>query len=410
MVKFNFAYSTLNPMSILYLFGAVQSLFFVVLVLSKKEKYLSDYLLVCWLTAMGLQLISYYVFHEEMYDSWLVWPALLILPPLIYVHGPLLYLYTMSLVHRNYSFKLKSLLHFMPLATSIFYYLYLIVFKANGDAGYFVSRPVVSEYLSIIFYLLNIFLNPVYVVVVLFKLADHQQKIKMNFSYVEKINLNWLKILAIGLGSISLIVWIVHIISNLNLIHNDFSRDSWIFLSVTIFVFVAGYFGFKQGVIYKFFPQAETEHNSIHYLKERSPEISPGNQIHDKKKYEKSQLSPEQAKDIFQSLNKYVVEEKAFARSELSLDEVASAIDVTSHTLSQLLNVFLRMNFFNYVNHQRVNFVKQMLVDPDFDKFSLMGIAEEAGFNSKSSFNRIFKKKTGMTPSQYKLNHKNNSI
>jgi hypothetical protein len=81
-------------MSMIYLLGAVQSLFFVVLVLSKKEKHTSDYLLVCWLAAMGAQLISYYVFHEEMYDSWLVWPALLLLPPLIYAHGPLLYLYT----------------------------------------------------------------------------------------------------------------------------------------------------------------------------------------------------------------------------------------------------------------------------------------------------------------------------
>jgi hypothetical protein len=132
-----------------------------------------------------------------------------------------------------------------------------MVFKAHGDSGYFASRPVVSEYLSITFYLLNIFLNPVYVVIVLFKLADHQQRIKMNFSYVEKINLNWLRLLAIGLGTVSLTVWIVHIISNLNIINNSFSRDSWIFLSVTIFVFVAGYFGFKQGVIYKFSPKPE---------------------------------------------------------------------------------------------------------------------------------------------------------
>jgi len=285
-----------------------------------------------------------------------------------------------------------------------------MVFKSNGDAGYFVSRPVVSEYLSITFYLLNIFLNPIYVVIVLFKLADHQQKIKMNFSYVEKINLNWLKLLAIGLGSVSLIVWIVHIISNFNIIQNNFSRDSWIFLSVTIFVFVAGYFGFKQGVIYKISPQAETVHNSELFLKNKSLEELSWKHIQDKKKYEKSQLSPEQAKDIFQRLNKFVLEEKAFARSELSLDEVASAIDVSSHTLSQLLNVFLKMNFFNYVNEQRVNFVKQMLIDSDFDKFSLMGIAEEAGFNSKSSFNRIFKNETGMTPSQYKHIHKHDSV
>jgi hypothetical protein len=66
-----------------------------------------------------------------------------------------------------------------------------MIFKANGDPGYFASRPVVSEYLSITFYLFNLFLNPVYVVIVLFKLSDHQQIIKMSFSYVEKINLNF---------------------------------------------------------------------------------------------------------------------------------------------------------------------------------------------------------------------------
>jgi len=397
-------------MSIIYLLGAVQSLFFVVLVLSKKGKSSSDYLLLCWLAAMGVHLVSYYVIHEEMYDSFLVWPALLFFPPLIYAHGPLLYLYTLSLVNRKYTFELKNLLHFIPLLTSLFYYLYLMGFKAGGDPGYFASRPVVSEYLSITFYLFNIFLNPVYVVIVLFKLTDHKQKIRMNFSYLEKINLNWLKLLAIGLGSVSLIVWIVHIISNLNIIQNNFSRDSWIFLSVTVFVFIAGYFGFKQGVIYKFLPQPETLHNSNLERKEKSPEGSSGIHIHEKKKYEKSQLSPEQAKDIYQKLNKFVIDEKAFARSELSLDEVASGINVTSHTLSQLLNVFIKKNFFNYVNEHRVNFVKQMLTDADFDKFSLMGIAEEAGFNSKSSFNRIFKKETGMTPSQYKTIHKHNSV
>ena len=57
------------------------------------------------------------------------------------------------------------------------------------------------------------------------------------------------------------------------------------------------------------------------------------------------------------------------------------------------------------MNEQRVNHVRQMLIDPDFDKYSLLGIAIEAGFNSKSSFNRIFKKETGMTPSQYKTAH-----
>lgn len=64
--------------------------------------------------------------------------------------------------------------------------LFLLVFKANGDPGFFSTKPVVSEYLSITFYLLNIFLNPVYVVIELFKIADHQQRIKMNFHMLKR--------------------------------------------------------------------------------------------------------------------------------------------------------------------------------------------------------------------------------
>ena len=375
-------------MAIVFLFGAVQALFFVILVFSKKEKHSSDYLLITWLIALGLQLTGYYAIHERLYDSILLVPLILLLPPLIYVHGPLLFLYTSSLSSTRKSFQIKNLLHFVPAFLSLTYYLFAFIFKAQRDLAYFETNPIVSDYLSITFYLLNIFLNPVYVVLVLFKIADHQSKIRMNFSYLEKINLNWLKLLAIGLGTISLTVWVVHIISNLNIVEGDFSRDFWIFLSVTLFVFVIGYFGFRQGVIYKFAVQSDP---------------TPGQED---KKYEKSQLSQEEAELIMQKLDQYMVREKAFVKSDLSLMDVSSALDISPHTLSQILNVFIRKNFFNYVNEQRVNLVKQMLSDPGFDKYSLLGIALEAGFNSKSSFNRIFKNETGMTPTYYKILHK----
>ena len=108
-----------------------------------------------------------------------------------------------------------------------------------------------------------------------------------------------------------------------------------------------------------------------------------------------------------EKLEKYMAEGKAFTNSELSLDDVASEININSHTLSQLLNVFIQKNFFNYVNEFRVEQVKQMLLDPEYKNYSLLGISEEAGFNSKSSFNRIFKKLTGMTPSEYKIKNTN---
>lgn len=395
-------------MSVIFLLGAIQALFFVALMLSKKERHKSDSLLIVWLLAMGIQLISYYLIERKLYDPSLAEIIILLLPPLIYVHGPLLFLYTNSLVYKTTSFKINSLLHFIPFIASFLYYQYLNIFEANGDSSYFTSGSVKFEYLSLGFYLLNIFLNPVYVVIVLLKITRHQRKIKMNFSYLENINLNWLKVLAIGLGSISLIVWIVHIISILGTIENNINRDFWIFLSVTVFVFMAGYFGFKQGVIYKFVTHEESpEEREAGTGKQQNPETG-GKLVVSNSKYEKSQLGEKEADEIIDKLNRFMSENRAFINSELSLEDVALGIHINSHTLSQILNVFIKKNFFVYVNAYRVNRVKEMLVDAAFNNYSLLGIAEEAGFNSKSSFNRIFKNETGMTPTEYKSCHAGN--
>jgi AraC-like DNA-binding protein len=229
----------------------------------------------------------------------------------------------------------------------------------------------------------------------------------MNFSNLESINLNWLRVLAVGLGSVSIIVWIVHIISNLNIIDHNVSRDFWIFLSVTIFVFIAGYFGFRQGVIYKFEPNEEKSQGVV-AVNDSAYSKKAGKIVLENKKYEKSQLSKKDAERIIEKLGRYMVDEKAYTNCDLSLEEVAQNIGITSHTLSQILNVFIQKNFFNYVNEYRVERVKNMLTDQTYNNLSLVGIALEAGFNSKSSFNRIFKKTTGMTPTDFK--NKNSGI
>jgi AraC-like DNA-binding protein len=72
--------------------------------------------------------------------------------------------------------------------------------------------------------------------------------------------------------------------------------------------------------------------------------------------------------------------------------------------LSQIINEYYQQNFFDFVNSYRIEAVKSKLQKPDYDAYSLLAIAYECGFGSKSSFNRIFKNITGQTPTQYKKN------
>lgn len=94
--------------------------------------------------------------------------------------------------------------------------------------------------------------------------------------------------------------------------------------------------------------------------------------------------------------------EKPYLEADLSLPELANKLDIPSHHLSRVINEQFGVNFFDFVNQYRVEEVKSRINNPEFENLSLLGIAFDCGFNTKSAFNRVFKKMTGFTPSEYK--------
>lgn len=120
-----------------------------------------------------------------------------------------------------------------------------------------------------------------------------------------------------------------------------------------------------------------------------------------KKKYKKSSLKKEEAESYYSKLDKFVKEEKPFLQSNLTLRQLAEKIDLHPNYLSELLNEKIGKNFSGYINHFRVETFKQLAQDPKNAHLSLLGLAYESGFNSKTAFNTFFKKETGMTPKQF---------
>ena len=95
-------------------------------------------------------------------------------------------------------------------------------------------------------------------------------------------------------------------------------------------------------------------------------------------------------------------EEKLFLDQELDLKSLADKLKLSSGYLSQIINKYEQKNFFDFINGYRVEEVKSKIPDPAYQHLSLLGIAFESGFKSKSTFNLAFKKHTGMTPSGFK--------
>ena len=94
--------------------------------------------------------------------------------------------------------------------------------------------------------------------------------------------------------------------------------------------------------------------------------------------------------------------EKPHLDSDLTLPKLADHLQIPPHHLSQIINESLKQNFFDFVNGYRVEEAKQLLLDPEKSSFTVLAIAEEAGFNSKTVFNTAFKKGTGKTPSAFR--------
>lgn len=105
---------------------------------------------------------------------------------------------------------------------------------------------------------------------------------------------------------------------------------------------------------------------------------------------------------IEEGLEKYIIKDKNYLNPRLTLNECAKGIKSNEKYLSNYLNKVLNINFNTYLNNLRIEEAKVLLLSPKSEKYTIEAIAKMAGFNSKSSFNSVFKKHMNMTPSEYK--------
>lgn len=120
-----------------------------------------------------------------------------------------------------------------------------------------------------------------------------------------------------------------------------------------------------------------------------------------KEKYRTSSLDGLKEEDLFQRLDHLIMVNEVFLNPNLSLKEVSDLLHTNTKYLSQVINTRSGQNFHRYINEYRVNHLKEKLKDPNLRHLTLHGIALQCGFNSKSTFYKVFKEITGQTPKEY---------
>ena len=137
-------------------------------------------------------------------------------------------------------------------------------------------------------------------------------------------------------------------------------------------------------------------------IKKATAKDSKDNKEKSHSKYKNSSLSTKERTRLKESILDLMKKKEPYLDIDLKQKDLAQLLSISTHHLSEVLNLSFGHNFYNFINIYRVNKAKQLLKTTKSKDMKIITVAYDSGFNNKTSFNRIFKGHVGLTPSQYR--------
>lgn len=367
----------------LYLSGVFLAFFLAFLLITKRDKNVADLILAMWLAAIGVNLASHYLLLTGKFTQY---PSLAFLGftlPLVY--GPFLYMYVKKQTGPE-SFSWKYAAHLVPflICNLLFLSFYLAPFEKRVDIFRHEGSGFETELLIRLY---AVYTSGIAYVILSFRaLYQYRKNMVQQFSNTEKINFNWLLYLILWIA----VIWGLVLFANTNIIYG----------AVAVFILWLGYFGIRQVQVFNppglAFAGDKIIEDFVAVVEREEENILPA-----EKKYQKSKLTENSINEIHDRLIRLLSDEKPFINPNLTLNELAAMLAIHPNYLSQVINSKENKNFYELINEKRIEEFLDRVAQPESRQFTLLSIAFECGFNSKTSFNRNFKKYTGATPSEY---------
>ncbi|MEW6993027.1 helix-turn-helix domain-containing protein [Colwelliaceae bacterium MEBiC 14330] len=377
-----------NTLDLALLFTIYQCVLFAFfLLLLKKGKKQSNILLALFLLSYAAIPLDTLINFGEAFRQF----AINFSPNIFYVFGSaywlesvLLLFYVRSLIYKDFSLKKKDLLYLLPFVLYLFYeadnwYLLDTNTKLAILNGYQIDEePFYTRFINLFRECFRTFCG----ILCLLELRLYQKKIKDSFADIEEVDLTWLKVLIIGFLIIrvqAILVTLGYMTSidlNVSIAYEVLGQASNFML-----MFLISFLIFFSLRVSKLFNGIES--STI--------------QVQDKQAIDPSQVTV---------LSNYMKANKPYLNQLLTLDNLASQINMPARQLSQVINRHFDKNFFEFINSYRIEESKALLAQKENEKVTMLEIMAQAGFNSKATFNTFFKKAVGMTPTQYRKEQK----
>ncbi len=378
---------------ILYI-GISQTFFAGLLIATKKPISIPDRLMAAFLfmiffdlifAVVKINIITFYSF-----------------PFVAFTYGPILYLYVRYMTEPAKKFKITNYLHFIPF---VIFFIVSVIFRADKVftdlRGFLVADKYIS--LRIVYSVCFLLSITVYSTFTFITISKHQRHLKDLVSYASgKITLNWLKIISISFYAA---FFILFIFGGINIFVDFLPFDPYytLFIFIAIFSFAYSFYAIKQPILANVLIGTDDtlSHTSKKEVVEKLTTEATSEENNSRKKYSRSGLSEVQAKKHLDLILEYMEEKKPYLDRNITIYDLSQHTGIARHHITQVLNNLHGRNFFTFINEYRVKEVISRMKDPTFKNYTLLAIAYDSGFNSKSTFNTIFKNITRLTPTQY---------
>jgi AraC-like DNA-binding protein len=360
--------------------------FFSFSLITKKDKTLSERIFVAWIFLLALTELSFFLNSIGLFRDYTLLFAFICDTHVI--HGSLFYLYILSFTDKNFTFQTVHLIHILPFIALFSLKLYfnkiLGVMDCYGAGCLHHGNQYVDLLLFLKFGILGTYLFMGWHIV-------HDRVIHNNIKdNLEKIRANWIRNISVG----ALIIFVFSagykILTRLGfpVLGSDITVIN---LMVSFFILVFLYMGNSYAYIFV------------------SPYQGKGVDLDTTKKTNDLQI-PNTNEDInikdidrkFSLIEKYLSLEKPFLKGQITIRELSESINIPQNEVSLIIQTKTNKFYTDYMNMFRVDELKQKLDNPANESFTIYSLALECGFASKTSFNRIFKHHTGMTPTEYR--------
>ena len=301
--------------------------------------------------------------------------------PVIFLYGPFAFLYIRTMTAQRAAPLRRDLWHGLLAGLVALYMVPLYLSSAGEKTAWFNNSNFGTDVAAFVMFSSQLAVGLAYIIATVRLLRRHARNIKEAYSSIERINLRWVWRVLLGMAGIWAVAAAGYVASL------AYSADARIILhygfplAVALLIYWMGYMGLRQPALF-------TGHGDL-----KAP-----------REYEKSTLQPALAEKYARQLTDVMETEKPFTDQDLMLPTLAARLAMPTHHLSQVINERFHLNFFDFVNRYRIEEAKRRLLNPDLQHLTILAIAYDVGFSSKSAFNAAFKKHTHTTPSEFRRN------